>query len=148
MICTTISPRTQTAYFPHFGNMVNEIFNTPVAEAVRNCGRNACSPSVNVSENDDRFIVELAVPGHAKKDIGISVDNDIMTIKSNKSTDSDAIDYRLREFNYVGFERTFVMPDSVNQSKVDAKFSNGILSITLGKKEEAKPQPAKTIIIK
>jgi len=148
MICTTRSPRTQAVYFPHFGNLVNEIFNTPVSEAVRNGGRNVSSPGVNVSENDDRFILELAVPGHAKKDISITVDNDIMTIKSNKSTDADAVDYRLREFNYAGFERTFVLPDSVDQSKVDAKFSNGVLSITLDKKEEAKPQPARTITIK
>ena len=148
MICRTINPRSKNDYFPHFGNFVNEFINTPAIETVKNHRRNASTPAVNISENEDGFVIDLAVPGHTKEDIAISVDQDVLVIKSNKVAEINGEDYRLREFNYSGFERRFVLPDSIDQSKVDAKFINGILNITLNKKEEAKPQPSQPITIK
>ena len=148
MICTTRRPKTKAVYFPHIGNIMNEFFNTPINEVVRNGNRNVTNPAVNVLENEDRFLVELAVPGHSKKDIRILIENDVLSIKSIISDETEESDYRLREFNFSGFERRFTLPESVDQSMVDASFKNGILSITLNKKEEAKPVPPKSITIK
>tara|TARA_B100000497_G_scaffold127480_1_gene169440 strand:+ start:376 stop:828 length:453 start_codon:yes stop_codon:yes gene_type:complete len=150
MNCTTRRPaRSQRVYLPHFGNIVNELLNTPVNHVVKNATKNATTPAVNVIKAEDRHIVELAVPGHSKKDINITIDNDILTIKSIKEKNSkESSEFRLREFDYTGFERSFTLPETVDQSKVDATFKDGLLTLTLLKKEEAIPQPAKTIKIK
>jgi len=150
MNCTTRRPvRTKNVYVPHFGNIVNEIFNTPVSQVVRSGRNNTSTPAVNVIKTDDDYTLELAVPGHAKGDIKITLENDVLTIASTKEkTLAEGTEFRLREFNYNGFERAFIIPDTVNQEKVEAAFKNGVLTLTLTKKEEAKPQPAKTIKIK
>jgi HSP20 family protein len=148
MICTTRRPRTQTVYLPDLGNLLNELYRTPVKNVVKNERRRTSTPAVNIIENDESIVIELTVPGHAKKDINITIDNDVMTIKSNLTVDSDGTDYRMREFNFAGFEKAFNLPETIDQNKVSASFKNGILSITLDKKEEAKPQPPKSINIK
>ena len=85
MNCTTRRPaRNQKVYLPHFGNIVNELFNTPVNHVVRNGRKNATTPAVNVIKAEDRHTLQLAVPGHGKKDIQITIDNDVLTIKSTK----------------------------------------------------------------
>ena len=144
----TRRPKTQKVYFPNFGNLLNEFINTPVNDAIRNSSKNTSSPAVNVIKSDENYILEIAAPGHAKKDINITIDKDVLLIASKKEANNIEAEYRLREFNYAGFERRFTLPDTVDQNNVDATFKNGILSITLAKKEEAKPQPAKTITIK
>ena len=146
MFCTTRRQRSKN-YYPHFGNIIDGFFNIPMVQTAKTSQRDLQTPAVNVTENDDGFIIDLAVPGHTKKDITISVDSEILTVKSNKVVETNGVDYRLREFDYAGFEKRFVLPETIDQSKVDANFTNGILKISLDKKEEAKPQPTKTITI-
>ena len=96
-------------------------------------------PSANIIEEDDKFIIELATPGLSKKDISISVDTDHLIVSYEKETtdeQSEGMNYRKREFNFKSFKRSFFIPDSVNKESINAKYNNGILSISLDKKEE------------
>ena len=108
------------------------------------------APAVNISENEDAFEIEMTAPGLSKKDIQINVDGDILRISANKTVEKkegDEKNYTLREFNFSQFERTFTLPESVDSQNISAKFKNGILFLTLAKKEEAKPIPPRTIEI-
>ena len=106
-------------------------------------------PSVNVKETDDNYLLELAVPGLEKGDFNIQVKEEMITISAKKeqANSKDEEKFNRREFNYASFSRTFPLPETVNTDAIEASYENGILKITLGKKEEAKPIPPKQIDI-
>ncbi len=106
-------------------------------------------PSVNIIENDANFELEVAAPGMSKKDIELNVVDGYLIIKGKKEEKTEEQDekYTRREFNYSAFERRFNLPDSVKEDNISAKFENGILKVTIEKKEEKKKQPPKTIKI-
>ena len=104
-------------------------------------------PSVNITESDDDFKIELAAPGLTKKDFKIDIENDVLTILAEKKSEekkSDKINYTRREFDYTNFKRTFSLSEDIDSQSISAKYVNGIMIVTLLKKEEAKPQPALT----
>ncbi|MDV7188260.1 Hsp20/alpha crystallin family protein [Lutibacter sp. TH_r2] len=105
-------------------------------------------PAVNIRENDDEFIVEVAAPGMEKNDFKIDLDNNVLTISSERTTENNEVkdDYTRKEYSYQSFKRSFNLPrDIVNQEKIDATYSNGELKIMIPKMEEAKPKPKKLI---
>ena len=108
-------------------------------------------PSVNVKENDNEYIVEMAAPGMKKNDFQIEVNNNVLTIKSemkNEHEEKDGDTYTRREFSYQSFQRSFNLNhEVVDDAKIKATYKDGILSVSLPKKEEAKPKPARTIKI-
>ncbi len=108
-------------------------------------------PSVNIKETSEGFEVEVAAPGFDKNDFNIEVDNDVLTISSEKQEEQEVKEdekFTKREFNYQSFTRSFTLPETVNGDKITAKYDNGILKINIPKKEEAKPKPARQIKIK
>ncbi len=112
---------------------------------------NTTLPSVNIKENDDEYEVQVAAPGLEKKDFNIEIKNDLLTISSEKNSESETKEtgqYTRREFSYQSFSRQFTLPNSVDSEKIEAKYKEGILNISIPKKEEAKPKPAKKIVIK
>ena len=111
---------------------------------------NTTLPSVNIKENLDEFTVEVAVPGFDKKDFNIEVENDTLTISSEKKIENEEREgerITKREFSYQSFTRSFSLPVLVEREKIKAKYENGILNIIIPKKEEAKPKPPKRIAI-
>ena len=111
---------------------------------------NTTLPSVNVAENIGEFKIEVAAPGFEKGDFIIEVDNDVLTISSEKQIENEQKDgerVTKREFSYQSFSRSFTLPVLVESENIIAKYENGILNITIPKKEEAKPKPAKRIEI-
>ena len=106
-------------------------------------------PAVNISEDENGFIIEFAVPGMKKEDFIVKVENDTLTVGSEKNKEvENNVNYRKREFAYQSFNRTFTLPESmVDTDKIAAKYENGILRLMLPKKEEAKPKPAREIKI-
>lgn len=145
---TTRRPKATVRYTPNLGNIFNELLNTAVGDVVQKTEkRHFTNPAINVIENDDRFELQLAIPGYNKKNVTITVDNDILKVEGKDEVATDS-KFRLREFNYTGFAKSFRLPEDIDGQKIEAKFNNGVLSITLNKKEEAIPQPPKTIIIK
>ena len=97
-------------------------------------------PAANVKESENAFTIDLAVPGMSKKDFQIDVSNGVMTISSEKEEESEdkTDDYTRREFSYSSFSRSFRLPESVNEDKIKAQYDNGVLVVTLPKKDDAK----------
>jgi len=98
------------------------------------------SPSVDVSETKDSFIVKAELPGLGAKDVDVSISGDILTIKGEKKRQEEEKDehhYRAERY-YGSFQRTFRLPASVQGDKIEATFDKGVLKVTLPKVEEAK----------
>ncbi|NPA69122.1 MAG: Hsp20/alpha crystallin family protein [Chlorobi bacterium] len=111
---------------------------------------NTTLPSVNIKESNEGFEVEMAAPGLDKKDFKIELNGDILTISSEKKVENETKEgemFTKREFSYQSFSRSFTLPNTVDDSKIKAKYENGILRVSIPKKEEAKPKPAKKIAI-
>ncbi len=109
------------------------------------------TPAVNVKETDEEFYIELAVPGLSKENFNIELDNDVLTIssaiKSEKENTENIGKYTRKEFNYSAFKRSFSLPDTVEGTGIEASYENGVLLVTIPKKEEAKIQPKRLIEI-
>lgn len=101
------------------------------------------SPRVNISENKDGFTLELAAPGLKKEDFLIKVENQTLIISSNAPHNDTT--YLRKEFGYQQFERKFTIGSTINTDEIEATYADGILKLTLLKKEEAKPKPVKNI---
>lgn len=102
--------------------------------------RTLTMPAVNIDENKDQYELSLAVPGMKKNDFNINVEGSMLTISSEKEEESEQKQkngYR-REFNYSSFSRSFALPDEVIKDKIDARYQDGVLKVSLPKKEEAK----------
>lgn len=97
-------------------------------------------PAVNIAETSDAYQIELAAPGLEKGDFKINVDKDVLTISAEKKTESVDGDkkYSKREYSYTSFTRSFTLPESIDHNKIDANYKDGVLNVTVGKKEEAK----------
>jgi HSP20 family protein len=108
-------------------------------------------PSVNIKENPNEFVVEMAAPGMKKEDFQIEIDKNVLTIKSefkDKTEENDGDNYTRREFSYQSFQRSFNLNQNVvDDGKIKAKYENGVLELSLPKKEEAKEKPARMIKI-
>lgn len=104
-------------------------------------------PSVNITENDKEFKIELGVPGLKKDDFKLDIDKNTLTVstdKEEKVKEENEI-FTKREFNYTSFSRSFMLPDTVKTDNVRAKYEDGILKIHIAKKEEAKQNLKKQI---
>lgn len=99
-------------------------------------------PAVNIAENDNEFHIELAVPGLKKEDFKINLDKNILTISAEKKSENaeETKKFSKREYSYNSFVRSFTLPDSVDHSKIEADYTDGILKLTVAKREEAKFQ--------
>jgi HSP20 family protein len=107
-------------------------------------------PSVNIMENDEQFKIEIAAPGLEKKDFKIDLDGNVLTISSEREDKKEdkGDKYVRREFGYTKFSRSFTLPETIEGEKISAKHDNGVLSVEIPKKEEAKTKPPKKIEIK
>lgn len=107
-------------------------------------------PAMNIKENKDDFEIELAVPGFSKKEIEVTMEEDVLHICAQKSKEEveENEEYTRREFSYNEFDRKLQLPSSVNQNEeVKASYKDGVLRLNLAKREEAKEQPKKVIEI-
>jgi HSP20 family protein len=113
------------------------------------CGCNSQSvPSANISETDQEFLIEMALPGVNKKDIEIKHENDYLHISVNKQDEQNSEEkYSLKEFDYLGATRVFKTGNKVDSEKITAKYENGILQVVLTKKEPYIKKPAQSIIV-
>ncbi|SFW47700.1 Hsp20/alpha crystallin family protein [Cellulophaga fucicola] len=136
--------------FPTLSNWFDDIFNRDLPSVfTSNFNTGITLPKVNIKETADSFMVEMAVPGLNKSDFHIEIDNLLLSIFTETKEESEQKEenYTRREFGYSSFKRTFTLPESVNDEKINASYNEGILSILLPKKEEAKQKPARNIEI-
>ena len=107
-------------------------------------------PSINIKDNKEEYIVEMAAPGMKKDDFNIEIHNNVLTIKSETKFEENKEEenYTRKEFSYKSFQRSFNLNDKVvDDEKIKATYEDGILCVTIPKKEEAKEKPARFIEI-
>ena len=112
---------------------------------------NATMPAVNIKEGKEDFSIEVAAPGLDKKDFKIDLNNNVLEISSEKELKNEEKDKDRKtmrcEFQYASFKRYFTLPDNVESEKIKATYTDGILSVTIPKKDEAKVKPVRQIAI-
>ncbi len=133
----------------NFRNFVENFFNRSIAD-VFGSDFTINSPSINVRETESAYKLEVAAPGLEKENFEISVDKGYLTIaaKREKSEEEKNDNYTRREFNYTAFSRSFALPDDAKVDDIVAVYANGILVLTVPKKETAKVETARVIEIK
>jgi HSP20 family protein len=107
-------------------------------------------PAVNITEHKDEYLVSLAAPGLKKDDFHIDVDGNMLTISCEKEENKEEKDKKFtrKEYNYSSFSRTFTLPEEINKEKIEARYEEGVLKLSLPRNEEAKKPSAKQIAVK
>ena len=128
---------------PYFNNVFDSLF----SEALdKNQSVNKV-PNVNIYESANEYKIELAAPGLNKEDFKIELKNDNLSIWVEKKVEADVQkDYTRKEFEYNSFARSFVLPEGIDADKISAVYTNGILYVSIGKKEEAKLMQKEIIV--
>lgn len=109
--------------------------------------RHTASPAVNIRENDKEFTIEVAVPGMSKDDLNIQLENDdelLITLekKCAKEEEENRDRYLRREFSYSAYRQAFSLPETIETDGIAAQMSDGILCISLPKKDATTARPA------
>ena len=132
---------------PFFNEWFDDFFAPETNPMLKN--RISSVPKVNIFETDSSYKIELAVPGIKKEDVKINLNNELLTIFSEKS--EEQIDEKKtctkREYSYSSFSRSFTLPEAADKEKITAKCENGILVVTIEKREEKIVKPIKNIEI-
>jgi len=128
-----------------WGNLreeINRLFDSPLAEfGAFPRLMNAWGPSLDLYEDKDNLVVKVELPGMKKDEIDVSLQDGTLTISGERKSEElkDAEPHRLERF-YGRFQRSISLPSPVNGNKVKANYTDGILTVTLPKTEEAKPK--------
>lgn len=145
-----IARRSDTALDPFFASplalfedMVNRFFNEPVSAR-------PWYPAVDIAENENEIVLTADIPGVKMDDIELKVENGTLTISGSREFQKQEQKggYHRIERSYGSFHRAFTLPDSVDTDKIEASYEDGVLKITLPKKELAKPKTVKIALKK
>ncbi len=146
--------KSNGTYFPTVPSLFDDLFNRDwLDSSLANWRTNGASlPAVNVMETNDDFKIEVAAPGMKRNDFKVELDNNVLTISSEREDTSEQNDpngnYNRREFSYQSFQRSFALPEKkVLGDQITARYVDGILYVTVPKSEEAKVKPAKQIAV-
>lgn len=135
---------------PYFPAVLDELLNTDwLGGRTQNFA--STNPAVNIIERDTSYTLNVAAPGMKKEDFNIELNNELLTISANQESSKETneeINYTRREFSFTSFKRSFNLPDTINTAEIEATYTDGILSVQLPKREEARVQPARLIDIK
>ena len=135
--------KRQNPYFPSLSDFFKDSY--------LNDSDWSTSPAVNIAENKEGFRIEVAAPGLGKDDFKINVEKRVLEISSEKEStreeESEEDRYHRREFYYSSFKRTFTLPSYADVDNISANYKDGVLSVSIPKKEEAKEKPAREISI-
>ncbi len=113
-------------------------------------GKTMNVPAVNITEEKNEYKVDLAVPGMKKDDFKIDVDGNMLTISCEKEESAEEKEKKFtrKEYSYSSFRRSFTLPEEINLEKIQAKYEDGVLRLSLPRKEEAKIISSKHIDVK
>ncbi len=136
MTLVKFSKPNNNALMPGFNDVFDSIFN----DTFFNDRMVTRVPAVNISETENNYHVELAAPGLKKEDFKLNLERNVLTISVETSTDhqDNQKNYSKREYSYQSFVRSFTLPDSADDSNINATYTDGILKIDIAKREEAK----------
>lgn len=113
-------------------------------------GRMLKVPAVNITADEKEYQVALAAPGLKKDDFNVDMTGNMVTISSEKEESKEDTDkrYTRKEYSYSSFSRSFTLPEDVNRDKIEARYEDGVLTLVLPRKEEAKKPGGKQIAVK
>ena len=103
------------------------------------------SPSLDIAEGRDKFVIKAELPGVKQSDINVCVEGEVLNIEGERKKEQEVKEkkYHRIEIFYGTFSRSLVLPDYVDASKINAAYKDGVLELTLPKKEKAKPKEIK-----
>ncbi|HLX91242.1 MAG TPA: Hsp20/alpha crystallin family protein [Puia sp.] len=122
-----------------FNNLFDEFFNELPAFTGREWS-GWTFPPVNIHETPDAYHLELSVPGRAKDDFKVNIENGLLTVSFEKKEENKTEDYKTvrKEFSFRSFKRSFNLDEKIDAEKIEAKYENGLLKLHLPKKEQTK----------
>jgi HSP20 family protein len=137
---------SKNSYMP---SLVDQFFKDDLFDSVFGWNRSVTVPSVNIVEGEQLYRIEVAAPGLARDDFKVDIEDHQLTISSRKEEKKEEKEGRFlrREFSYSSFNRSFILPDWVEEDKVKATHKDGILSVEIPKKNEAKTKMSRNIKI-
>jgi len=124
-----------------FDGMMRDLFNDFPASFGKTMREDVLHfPPVNIVENPTDYEIHLSAPGFEKSDFNISLDQNVLSISTEKKEEKDESTKKMirKEFSYRSFKRSFTLDENINPEHINAKYENGILTLTLPKKEEVK----------
>jgi len=129
---------------PYFNNVFDSLF----SDAVSKNKLVDKSPNVNIHENETAYVIELAAPGLKKEDFQINLKKDTLSVWAEVKKDESQVskDFTRKEFDYSSFARSFNLPDSADGDNITAEYKDGILSINISKKDDAKLQHKEIVV--
>ncbi len=118
----------------------NDVFDTIFNDTFFNDRMVTRVPAVNISETENNYHVELAAPGLKKEDFKLNLERNNLTISVEQSANQEdnQKNYSKREYSYSSFVRSFTLPESADDSQINASYTDGVLRIDIAKREEAK----------
>lgn len=130
------------AEFDRLRDEINKLFDFDYGDEANGLFDRRVSPAIDVVEQSDEFVVTCDLPGVDEKDLDISIANNVLTIKGEKKDPVDADKQKVyRRETWAGtFQRTLSLPDTIDAEKIEAEIHDGILTVTLPKREEIKPR--------
>jgi HSP20 family protein len=125
--------------------LFNEFMGRSLREMEDDSVAGSWTPAVNILERQDGIVIAADLPGLSAEDVEVTVDNGVLTLKGERNLEEVAQGETLHrvERSYGRFERSFSVPDSVDPKRIEARFVNGEMTITLPKREESKPRSVK-----
>lgn len=120
---------------------VNRLFSSTFTRGDNNdLMRGAWSPSVDIFENKNEIVIEAELPGMKPEDVEISIENNVLTLHGERRFEKkdEGDNFHRVERSYGAFTRSFTLPPTVTSENCNAEFENGVLRVTLAKREEAK----------
>ena len=159
-----------------YPSLINSFFSKDLMDEFFTPTFNGTAPAVNIREDEDGYYIEVAAPGMQKSDFKLNLDHNRLTISAEKREENEFDSYEdqnkvgekqankkakaeeqkqspkkgrytRREFSYSSFQRTFTLPTTVDGERIGATYNDGVLEVTLPKREEAKVKPSRTIEI-
>ena len=136
-------------YDSNFDQLFNDFFAAPKASTKEGKKRTFGEvPAVNISETENSFDISVAAPGMKKSDFQIEINEGVMSISSEKSSEENETksNFTRQEFNYSSFERRFTLPENIDENEVVATYEDGILQVVLPKAKEEEVKETKKLI--
>jgi HSP20 family protein len=109
---------------------------------------NGWAPAVDIYETEKEIVLKADLPGVSLSDVDIQVENGVLTVRGQRNFEKEVKQediHRVERF-YGNFARTFTLPETVDSEKIAASYENGVLQITMGKHEQAKPKQIKIAV--
>ncbi|MDR6941039.1 Hsp20/alpha crystallin family protein [Mucilaginibacter pocheonensis] len=128
--------KRNNSLLPGFNDIFDSIFN----DTFFNDRMITRVPAANISETPENWHIELAAPGLKKEDFKLNLDHNVLNIsvEQHSETTDNQKNYSKREYSYNSFVRSFTLPESADDNGIEAEYADGILKISIAKKEEAK----------